>query len=136
MPLGKLSKSQIVKGFEVLDKIQAAIEKKSNSELIELSNQFYTVIPHDFGRQRPPIINDLDHLRKKLDMLLTLGDIELTQEMLKNREEISKKEQGVKLLTNFFLLGLEKLFKTFFLIQNIFRKTNCRRILSMSIINC
>lgn len=114
MPLGKLSKSQIVKGFEVLDKIQAAIEKKSNSELIELSNQFYTVIPHDFGRQRPPIINDLDHLRKKLDMLLTLGDIELTQEMLKNREEISKKEQGVKLLTNIFLPGFEKLFKIFF----------------------
>jgi poly [ADP-ribose] polymerase len=57
MPLGKLSKAQIVKGFEVLDEIKQVLDKKSTAGLTELSNRFYTVVPHDFGRQRPTIIN-------------------------------------------------------------------------------
>lgn len=56
MPLGKLSKAQIVKGFEVLDEIKQVLEKGKKGNLTELSSRFYTVIPHDFGRQRPPVI--------------------------------------------------------------------------------
>ena len=69
MPLGKLSKSQIAKGFEVLDEMESTMKKKKTTGLMELSSQFYTIIPHNFGRQRPPVISTLETVRQKLDML-------------------------------------------------------------------
>lgn len=38
--------------------------------LEELSSRFYTVIPHNFGRNRPPPINSPELLQAKKDMLL------------------------------------------------------------------
>lgn len=70
MPLGKLSKGQIAKGFEVLDEIEQVLDKKKKGNLTELSSRFYTVIPHDFGRVVPPVIKDSEVLRQKMDMLL------------------------------------------------------------------
>lgn len=71
MPLGKLSKVQIAKGFEVLEEIEAAMNQKSGKgRLEELSSKFYTTIPHNFGRNRPPTINDKEIVEKKKEMLL------------------------------------------------------------------
>ena len=71
MPLGKLSKVQIAKGFECLEAIEDALRKKAKlPQLQELTSKFYTAIPHDFGRQRPPTLTDDEQLRKKFDMLL------------------------------------------------------------------
>ncbi|KAI0214446.1 Protein mono-ADP-ribosyltransferase PARP3 [Lamellibrachia satsuma] len=91
MPLGKLSKSQIAKGFEVLDELESAIKKKKTAGLMELSSQFYTIIPHNFGRQRPPIMSTLETVRQKLDMLQVLGDIELALSMQKDKKTTKKK---------------------------------------------
>ncbi|KAL3852914.1 hypothetical protein ACJMK2_016520 [Sinanodonta woodiana] len=90
MPLGKLSKSQIAKGFEVLDEIEKELNAKKTSKLNELSSRFYTVIPHDFGRKVPPVINDVETLRQKMDMLLVLGDIELAQSLQKEKDQAEK----------------------------------------------
>ena len=51
------------------------IEKKLNGEVIreslaDLASQFYTRIPHDFGRRVPPVIRDKEVLQKKMDMLM------------------------------------------------------------------
>lgn len=70
MPLGKLSKGQIAKGFEVLDDIDKVLNKKGKGNINELSSKFYTVIPHDFGRNVPPPINTIEKLRQRMDMLL------------------------------------------------------------------
>ena len=86
MPLGKLSKSQIAKGYEVLEEIEEALKgKKAGSTMDALSSRFYTVIPHDFGRQRPPTIRTEENLRKKMDMLMVLADIEIAQSMQKTK---------------------------------------------------
>lgn len=69
MPLGKISKSQIAKGFEVLEKIADALKNNRNYLLQQLSSDFYTLIPHNFGRQRPPPISDNEFLQKKMDLL-------------------------------------------------------------------
>jgi poly [ADP-ribose] polymerase 2/3/4 len=69
MPLGKISKAQIAKGFEALENIEQALQNKESSRLAELSSAFYTVIPHSFGRQCPPTINTAETLRLKMDML-------------------------------------------------------------------
>lgn len=71
MPLGKLGKTQIAKGFKCLDEIEKALNaKKPRNTLTALSSKFYTLIPHDFGRRIPPAIDDLETLRSKMDMLL------------------------------------------------------------------
>lgn len=71
MPLGKLSKAQIAKGFDALEDLQAALDRKAGKkDLSELSSRFYTIIPHNFGRQTPPVINSLEVLQAKKDMLL------------------------------------------------------------------
>lgn len=35
-------------------------------ELSELSSRFYTLIPHSFGRTKPPVIKDSETLKKKM----------------------------------------------------------------------
>lgn len=72
MPLGKLSKQQIAKGFEALEAIETALQKQppSQKQLEELSSRFYTIIPHNFGRARPPPISTQEVVQAKKDMLL------------------------------------------------------------------
>lgn len=74
MPLGKLSKQQIARGFEALEALEEALKDPGNvaggRSLEDLSSHFYTVIPHNFGRNRPPLIKSLELLRAKKDMLL------------------------------------------------------------------
>ncbi|KAM4722041.1 protein mono-ADP-ribosyltransferase PARP3 [Rhinophrynus dorsalis] len=92
MPLGKLSKAQIAKGFDALEDLQAALDRKGNKqELSNLTSKFYTIIPHNFGRKTPPVIDSPEVLQAKKDMLLVLADIELAQTLqadkLKQEEE-------------------------------------------------
>ncbi|KAG9277107.1 poly ADP-ribose polymerase 3 [Astyanax mexicanus] len=92
MPLGKLSKQQIAKGFEALEEIEEAIKNKSReSTLSELSSKFFTIIPHNFGRNRPPVINTDEIIHSKKEMLLVLADIEIAQS-LKAESEKAKEE--------------------------------------------
>lgn len=71
MPLGKLSKMQIAKGFEVLEEIEAAMnQRRANARLEELSSKFFTTIPHNFGRNRPPTINSKEIVEQKKEMLM------------------------------------------------------------------
>lgn len=89
MPLGKLSKQQIARGFEALEALEVALKTPSDGglNLEELSSRFYTVIPHNFGRSRPPPINSPELLQAKKDMLLVLADIELAQTLQAAPEE-------------------------------------------------
>lgn len=92
MPLGKLSKQQIAKGFEVLEEIEAALNQSSGSKALdELSSKFFTTIPHNFGRNRPSAINSKEILDKKKEMLLVLADIEIAQN-LKAETEMAQDE--------------------------------------------
>ncbi|XP_003982334.2 protein mono-ADP-ribosyltransferase PARP3 isoform X2 [Felis catus] len=94
MPLGKLSKQQIAQGFEALEALEAALKDPTDGglSLEKLSSHFYTVIPHNFGRNRPPSINSPELLQAKKDMLLVLADIELAQTLQAAPEEEKVKE--------------------------------------------
>ncbi|MFT7801498.1 poly ADP-ribose polymerase 3 [Arapaima gigas] len=95
MPLGKLSKMQIAKGFEVLEKLEEAVKKKSKkADLEALSSRFYTIIPHNFGRKKPPVIDTSEIVDQKKEMLLVLADIEIAQGLEAETEKI--KEQMVQ----------------------------------------
>jgi poly [ADP-ribose] polymerase len=94
LPLGKLSITQINKGFAVLEKMSAAINsgnKKADFEA--LCNEFYTIIPHSFGRNKPTIFRDAESVQNKKDMLSVLSDIALAQDLTKEGEKKAAKEE-------------------------------------------
>ncbi|XP_031628486.1 poly [ADP-ribose] polymerase-like [Contarinia nasturtii] len=76
MPLGKISPKQIHDAMTILKDISELIEKNaSRSELCEKSNQFYSLIPHDFGVKRVPDIDTSEMVAMKVEMLETLSQI-------------------------------------------------------------
>lgn len=96
MPLGQLSKETVLKGYQVLHKIQDVIEKKSTESLEALTGQFYTNIPHNFGRQKMSnfVIDDVTKLREKLDLIQNLIDIQVAHELMdKSKDEEAKDEK-------------------------------------------
>ena len=84
LPLGKLSKKTILNGLSVLKEIEQALKKGSNKqELGRLSSEFYSIIPHDFKFQHMSnfIIDTNSKLKDKLDLVQTLGDIQIAAEI-------------------------------------------------------
>ncbi len=81
MPLGVLSKSQISKGYQVLNEIQDLVkneEPKESPKFTDLSNRFFSVIPHKFQRREAHSINTEEKLQNKIEMLDTLSQIQIT----------------------------------------------------------
>lgn len=92
LPLGKLSESTIMKGYEVLKRIADVIGQPNRNLLEQLSSEFYTVIPHDFGfrKMREFVIDTPQKLKSKLEMVEALGEIELATELLKEDVEMQE----------------------------------------------
>eukprot|EP01125_Pyxidicula_operculata_P017719 TRINITY_DN623_c0_g1_i1.p1 TRINITY_DN623_c0_g1~~TRINITY_DN623_c0_g1_i1.p1 ORF type:complete len:610 (+),score=201.99 TRINITY_DN623_c0_g1_i1:62-1891(+) len=93
LPLGKISQTQINKGYDALDDIADAIQEGRKKDLERLTNAFYTLIPHAFGRRTPPIISTAETVQNKRDMLAVLSDIELAAELSAQKKEESTKEE-------------------------------------------
>ncbi|XP_069464784.1 poly [ADP-ribose] polymerase 1 [Ambystoma mexicanum] len=85
MPLGKLSKRQIQSAYSVLSEVQTAVSGGgSEPQILDLSNRFYTLIPHDFGMKKPPLLNSLEYIQAKVQMLDNLLDIEVAYSLLRS----------------------------------------------------
>ncbi|XP_043465217.1 poly [ADP-ribose] polymerase [Leptopilina heterotoma] len=84
MPLGKLSKKQIEKAYGVLTDLLNLIKNSNPSrlQLIEASNRFYTLVPHDFGVQEPTIISTEEEIKAKSEMLESLIEMEIAYNLL------------------------------------------------------
>ncbi len=81
-PLGVLTIGQIDKGQSILDQLVAAFgekKKKDADELTQLSGEFYTVIPHRFGRTRAAaqlaVLDTADKLNEKQETLQLMRDM-------------------------------------------------------------
>lgn len=78
MPLGKISSDQIRSAMQVLNRISWLIEHNgSTGQLQEQSNKFYTLIPHAFSVKSPAIIDSIETVNAKNEMLETLLHMEL-----------------------------------------------------------
>lgn len=86
MPLGKLSRNQLKKSLEILTELQTLIENGSTRKhlFIDASNRFYTLIPHDFGRSKPVILDQIDLIKLKTEMIENLLEIEIAYSLLKS----------------------------------------------------
>ncbi|CAF0799278.1 unnamed protein product [Adineta ricciae] len=89
MPLGKLSKNQLELAYKVLTELQTLINDtvKNKNLIIDASNRFYTLIPHDFGLRKPIILDRLDLIQSKTEMIDNLLEIEIAYSMLKRSKD-------------------------------------------------
>ncbi|XP_026197673.1 poly [ADP-ribose] polymerase 1 isoform X1 [Anabas testudineus] len=93
MPLGKLSKRQIQSAYALLTEVQQAVsECVPEAQILDLSNRFYTLIPHDFGMKKPPLLNSLDYIQAKVQMLDNLLDIEVAYSLLRGGAQDNEKD--------------------------------------------
>ncbi|XP_009618006.1 poly [ADP-ribose] polymerase 2 [Nicotiana tabacum] len=90
LPLGKLSKTTILKGYDVLKRISDVIGQSNRKLLEDLTSEFYTVIPHDFGfkKMREFIIDTPQKLKRKIEMVEALAEIEVATKLLEDNTEI------------------------------------------------
>lgn len=109
MPLGKLSKATIMKGFESLKRLSALIDSPAgNYDGIEAeSNLFYSTIPHAFGRNRPPVIQNQDMVKKEIEVLENLADMKDAAAIMK--DDLASKETIHPLDRQFQGLGMQEM---------------------------
>ncbi len=80
-PLGVLTIGQIDKGQAILDQIATTFQKKKKDQdlLQDLSGQFFTAIPHKFGRSREAallaVIDSANKINEKQDTLQLMRDM-------------------------------------------------------------
>lgn len=84
LPLGQLSMETINEGLKVLKQIEKVIRKKEKGSLDVLSDQFYMIIPHDFGFKHMSqfIINTLEKVQEKLDLCNNLAGIKIAHNLV------------------------------------------------------
>lgn len=117
LPLGKLSEATIMRGYETLTKISALLNDPSladaehetfDSAVEDLSNYYFSVIPHVFGKAKPPIIKDSTLLKQEIELLDSLSDMRKADELLKKAEG-KKSIQAHPADIQFNSLGLEEM---------------------------
>ena len=74
MPLGKLSRKQIESAYTILSEVQNLIkiddclhsQSSINTKLLDASNRFFTLIPHDFGLNKPPLLKNPEYIKVRI----------------------------------------------------------------------
>ncbi|EIM92706.1 PARP-domain-containing protein [Stereum hirsutum FP-91666 SS1] len=113
LPLGKLAKSTILNGFSALKSLSEVIADPAGAVATEygsyaaacqeLTNTYYSIIPHAFGRSRPTVISDMAILKKELELVDALGDMEVAQKLIQTATPKDKHGNPVNPLDAQFL---------------------------------
>lgn len=64
------------------------------TQLKTLSSEFYSLIPHDFGRSLPPVLDTMEVVKTKIDLLQVLADIEISQQLQQEEKKNSSANGG------------------------------------------
>lgn len=110
LPLGKLSERTLKMGFSTLKELAALItssvhDSNWQTSVETLSNQYFTIIPHAFGRNRPPILSSDALIKKEIDLLEALTDMDVANEIMKE----SKLAEVHQLDRQFQSLGMKEM---------------------------
>ncbi|XP_055949557.1 poly [ADP-ribose] polymerase 1-like [Argiope bruennichi] len=128
MPLGKLSKKQMEMAYKVLGEAQQIlVTGANNAKITDASNRFFTLIPHDFGMKKPPLLDNEEIIKSKIEMLDSLMEIEFAYNLLKEEHNESKDpvdEHYEKLKTD--IEPLPKDSKEFDLVQTYMKNTHAQ----------
>jgi poly [ADP-ribose] polymerase len=92
LPLGKLSDRTLKSGFLVLKEISEIMTTPTLAQerhgqtfddaIDALSNRYFTLIPHVFGRHRPPTLNTNAQIKKEIELLEALTDMDVANEIM------------------------------------------------------
>ncbi|KAA0190209.1 hypothetical protein HAZT_HAZT008647 [Hyalella azteca] len=88
LPLGKLSERQLLAAYSVLTEAQQVLSedsKHNGTKILDCSNRFYTLIPHDFGMNKAPLLDNFDIIKSKVDMVESLREIQTAYCLLKSK---------------------------------------------------
>ncbi|KAF8710590.1 hypothetical protein RHS03_02283, partial [Rhizoctonia solani] len=117
LPLGKMSKTTILYGFAALKKLSEVIDNPSgdlakelggySKACAELSGRYYSIIPHDFGRNKPIIIDNNDTLKRELELVDSLGDMSLTASLMAPKKKIKSTHELDAQLASLDLLSMD-----------------------------
>ncbi len=107
MPLGKISKRQLDKAYEILDKLSEVVstigegdeepDKEKELSILRLSSAFYTIIPYACGMSAPPPIRNEDSVSEKVEQLKVLDELIVAQEKLKSGKLLDLEEKYLTL---------------------------------------
>jgi len=89
-PLTRLSREQIIRAYSLLSEIEKLLVTPDKKEhlLQTLSNDFYTLIPHNLGMKKAALINHGVRIREKIKILESLQGIEAIQtQLVRSMEE-------------------------------------------------
>eukprot|EP00731_Ephydatia_muelleri_P028216 Em0019g1089a len=93
MPLGNVSRHEIQSAYSVLSELQQEITGGKNpSKLLDASNRFYTLVPHDFGLQKPTVLDTDELISAQTKMLDDLLEIEVAYNLLKEGSSEGEKD--------------------------------------------
>ncbi|KAJ6610782.1 poly polymerase catalytic domain-containing protein [Mycena sp. CBHHK59/15] len=108
MPLGKLGKSTILKGFSALKRVAEVIENPdgdaakeyggADAAYAELSGAYYSIIPHAFGRVAP-----------ELDLMDSLSDMAVASTIMGAKTSSSAAHPVHPMDARFLALGLSSI---------------------------
>jgi poly [ADP-ribose] polymerase len=90
MPLGKLAKSSILKGYTILQEIMNELKGKNRTDVVNrLSGDFFSEIPHNFGfrKMHEFVLKTEQKVKEKLEMLQSLEDIQVFTKLLDDGAE-------------------------------------------------
>eukprot|EP00960_Hanusia_phi_P057525 763590-Hanusia_phi.AAC.6 len=92
MPLGALSRKQIQRGYTVLTEIQNVLDDPNlddfdrNQKILSCTNQFYTIVPQNFGLGGMTAVHRIDShekLKEKLELVESLLEMEIAVSLQK-----------------------------------------------------
>uniref|UniRef100_A0A1I8AKG4 Poly [ADP-ribose] polymerase n=1 Tax=Steinernema glaseri TaxID=37863 RepID=A0A1I8AKG4_9BILA len=93
LPLGKLSRNQILSARGVLSSLQHYFNLQSRKMeilnpniILDASNRFYTLIPHDTGLEAVAKLDNEAIIKEKAELLEDLLEIELAYTIIKKEE--------------------------------------------------
>ena len=78
-PAGVLTIASIKKGEEALEELIALVQKQASKGVVEdmaaVSSAFFSAIPHDLGRKRPPVLSTLNEIGEKQELCQLMRDM-------------------------------------------------------------
>lgn len=120
LPLGKLSDRTLKTGFSILKELSDLISGRnfaaSRPALEALSNRYFTTIPHVFGRDRPPVLSTQDQIKKEVELLEALTDMDVANEIMKDSKDADEIHE---LDRQFRSLGMQEMTQRTIIMPNI-----------------
>jgi poly [ADP-ribose] polymerase len=103
LPLGKLSKRTLTTGFQILKDLSELVANPGLASAIyntsfqvaaqDLSNRYFTTIPHVFGRSSPPVLSTGPQIKTEVDLLEALTEMGVANDIMKGSRDAEMMNQ-------------------------------------------